>query len=84
MQISVTKPELENYVHEQVKEGRFASPADVVEAAIARLMLEPEDVETFDENRLASLRRSHEQIVRGEVRPFEEAAAQLRQKHLDR
>lgn len=34
-------PELKKYVEEQVRAGRFASPQEVVEAGLARLMLDP-------------------------------------------
>ncbi len=36
------KPELQRFIDDQVNEGRFASRAEVVEAAVARLMLDPQ------------------------------------------
>jgi putative addiction module CopG family antidote len=35
------KPELERFVEEQVKAGRFSSVAEALEAGLARLMLDP-------------------------------------------
>jgi Arc/MetJ-type ribon-helix-helix transcriptional regulator len=77
------KPELEHYIQEQVKQGRFASEADLIEAAIAQLMLDHSD-DDFDDERIAAINRSLEQVAQGRVRPFEHAAAQLRKKHLGR
>src|SRR5260221_4790886 len=82
MQLSL-KPELQRYIEEQVKEGRFASESDLIEAAVARLMLDPSD-DDFDDARIAAINRSLDDIAIGRVRPFEEAAAELRRKHLGR
>jgi hypothetical protein len=41
IQISVEKPEIQEFIEEQVKAGRFSSPTEVIEAGIARLMLDP-------------------------------------------
>jgi Arc/MetJ-type ribon-helix-helix transcriptional regulator len=84
MQISLTKPELEQFVEEQIKDGRFASASDLVEAAIARLMLDSDADEPFDDARLMSIRKSRDQIASGQVRPFAEAAEALRRKHIGR
>ncbi len=70
MQISLTNPEPENYLDAHVKNGRFASPADVVETAIARLMLEPEGVETFAEDRLASQHPEQKIVVPSDCQCF--------------
>lgn len=82
MQISLTKPELEQFVEAQIKEGRFESASDLVEAAIARLMLELQVDEEFDDSRMASIGRSQKQIACGQVRPFSVAAEEFRRKHL--
>ncbi|MDB5290496.1 MAG: hypothetical protein JWL69_1737 [Phycisphaerales bacterium] len=41
MQISLTRPDMK-FIDEQVKAGHFSTPAEVVEAGVARLMLDPE------------------------------------------
>ena len=84
MQIFLTQPELQRFIEDQIKEGRFASASELVEAAVARLMLDPELDEKFDDARLASVRKSHEQIIHGHVRTFIQAADELRRKHLAR
>src|SRR5689334_12310293 len=35
------RPEMQKFVEEQVKAGYFATPEEVVEAGVARLMLDP-------------------------------------------
>ncbi|MDB5322966.1 MAG: Bacterial antitoxin of ParD toxin-antitoxin type system [Phycisphaerales bacterium] len=74
------KPELERFIDEQVKAGRFASPAEVLEAGLARLMLDPPD--ELDEEDLAAIDESEAQIARGEELDWKEVSAQLRRKYL--
>ncbi len=38
MQILLEKPEIENFIREQVDNGQYSSPAAVVEAAISEFM----------------------------------------------
>jgi putative addiction module CopG family antidote len=80
MQIELTKAELEKFVDEQVRLGHFSSASEVVEAGLARLMLDPEPDE-LDAETLASIERAEAEFERGECRPFEEVAAELRRKH---
>jgi Arc/MetJ-type ribon-helix-helix transcriptional regulator len=80
MQIELTKAELEKFIDEQVRLGHFSSVNEVVEAALARLMLDPEPDE-LDAETLASIERAEAEFERGEDRPFEEVAADLRRKH---
>jgi putative addiction module CopG family antidote len=74
-------PELRKYVEEQVRAGRFASPQEVVEAGLARLMLDPPPDELDDED-LAALEESEAQIERGEDLDWAQVSAALRQKYL--
>jgi putative addiction module CopG family antidote len=74
------KPELERFIDEQVKAGRFESPAEVLEAGLARLMLDPPD--ELDEEDLAAIDESEAQIARGEDLDWKEVSAQLRRKYL--
>jgi putative addiction module CopG family antidote len=73
-------PELERFVEEQVKAGRFASPAEVLEAGLARLMLDPPD--ELDDEDFAAIEESEGQIARGEDLDWKEVSAQLRRKYL--
>lgn len=58
------KPELERFVDEQVRSGRFASVAEVLEAGVARLMLDPLPDE-LDDDDIAAIEESEGQIARG-------------------
>lgn len=81
MNIELTESHLKQFIAEQVRAGRFASPAEVVEAGLARLMLDPEPIE-LDPEVDAAIARADAEFERGEDRPFEEVAAELRQKYL--
>ncbi len=76
-------PELQKFVEERVKAGEFQSPAQVVEAGLARLMLDPPPDE-LDEDILAAIERAEAQLDRGEGIPLKEAFDRLRKKHLGR
>jgi putative addiction module CopG family antidote len=79
MQVALS-PELERFVEEQVKAGRFASPAEVVEAGLARLMLDqPDELDVED---LAAIEESEAQIARGEELDWKEVSKELRRKYL--
>jgi putative addiction module CopG family antidote len=79
MQVALS-PELERFVEEQVKAGRFASPAEVVEAGLARLMLDrPDELDAED---LAAIEESEAQIARGEDLDWKEVSKELRRKYL--
>jgi putative addiction module CopG family antidote len=80
MTISLS-PELKRYVDEQVRAGRFASPEEVVEAGLARLMLDPVPDALDDEDR-AAIEESEAQIDRGEDLDWAEVSAALRNKYL--
>ena len=82
MQITFTTPELERFVQDQVEDGKFATATDLIEAAVARLMLDPAEDVTLEDVRIKGIRRSMEQISTGQVRPLSEAADLMRQKHL--
>jgi Arc/MetJ-type ribon-helix-helix transcriptional regulator len=76
-------PELQKFVEERVKAGEFQSPAQVVEAGLARLMLDPPPDE-LDKETLAAIERAEAQLDRGEGIPLKEAFDRLRKKHLGR
>jgi Arc/MetJ-type ribon-helix-helix transcriptional regulator len=81
IQISVETPEIQDFIEKQVKAGRFSSAAEVIEAGVARLMLDPVDDE-LDDADLAAIEESEGQIERGEDLDWKEVSAKLRAKYL--
>lgn len=75
------KPELEKFVNEQVEGGRFASATEVLEAGLARLMLDPEP-DILDAQDVREIRTSLEQIKRGETMEWKEFSAEFLKKNL--
>ena len=73
-------PALEKFVDDQVQQGHFASRAEVLEAGLARLMLDPEPDE-LDASELADIQRSLAQMRRGEVLDWKSYAASVRAKY---
>ena len=71
------KPEFEKFIEEQVKAGKFASPAAVLEAGLERLMFDE-----LDEQDLAAIEESRSQIARGEDMDWRPVSARLRSKYL--
>lgn len=80
-------PALAKFIEDQVRAGRFTSPAEVVEAGLARLMLDPDPSvagaeDELDDETLAALDEADAQFDRGEGIPLDDAFARLRTKHL--
>lgn len=75
------KPELKQFIDEQVKAGRFSSPAEVVEAGLARLMLDPEP-DKLDAADRAAIEESEQQIARGQDLDWRKVRAKLRGRYL--
>jgi Arc/MetJ-type ribon-helix-helix transcriptional regulator len=82
MTISLSKADLEQFVRKQVEAGHFTSPAEVVEAGLARLMLDPSPEDELDDEVWAAIECAEAEFERGEDLPFEEVAAGLRAKYL--
>ena len=80
MSISL-RPELKRFVEDQVRAGKFASPEEVVEAGLARLMLDPAP-DDLDEDDRAAIAESEAQIARGEDLDWSQVSAELRRKYL--
>ncbi|HYO10606.1 MAG TPA: hypothetical protein VER17_16685 [Tepidisphaeraceae bacterium] len=78
--VQFSKPELEQFLDEQVRAGRFPSRDAAVEAAVQRMMLEESEL---DEELLDPIDRAEEQIARGEGPDWKEASAKLRREFLD-
>jgi len=74
------KPELERFVEQQVRDGHFASRAEVLEAGLARLILDPPQ-EQISDDEAAALRRSLDQMRRGEVVDWRQFSASWRTKY---
>ncbi len=77
MNIQLTKPALAKFVDDEVRSGHFSSAAEVIEAGLARLMLDPEP-QDLDAETLAAIERAEAQFDRGEGIPVEEAFERLR------
>ena len=73
------RPELERFIDDQVKAGRFASRTQALEAGVARLMLDGED--ELDPLDVQDIRESLEQMTRGEVVDWRQFATGMRQKY---
>jgi Arc/MetJ-type ribon-helix-helix transcriptional regulator len=56
MDVVLKRSSVRKYVEEQVKQGHFASPSEVIEAALMRLMLDDAS-EPFDAETLAAIKR---------------------------
>ena len=62
MQITLKKPELQQFVEDQVKAGNYPSPEAVVEAAIADLR----DNAELDDETVVAINEAEDQADRGE------------------
>jgi Arc/MetJ-type ribon-helix-helix transcriptional regulator len=80
MQVRLSKPELERFIAEQVKAGRFPSSDAAIEAAVERMMLAHEDAELSDED-VDAINESEEQFDRGEFVDFDAFAVEMRKKY---
>lgn len=80
MQVQLRKPELERFIDDQVRAGRYTSPEDAVEAAIAQMMVDQTTIHLTDEDMVA-IHESEAQIDRGESVEFDTFASEMRKKH---
>jgi len=76
------KPTLKKLVEDKVKAGEYGSADELLEAAVARLIFDPQRDE-LDEQTLAALEAAEQQLDRGEGIPLETAFSKLRNKHSD-
>ena len=94
MNILLEKPELEKFVNEKVHSGSFGSAEEVIEAGLARLMLDPPPFPPpslspssisleLDAEDLEALAESERQIEEGHDLDWKEVSAQLRAKYLN-
>jgi Arc/MetJ-type ribon-helix-helix transcriptional regulator len=78
MQVRLSKPELERFITEQVKAGKFPTVDAAIEAAVENMMLTTS--EALDDKTIAAINRAEEQLDRGEGIDFEQFAAEMRKK----
>lgn len=78
MQINLRHPDLERFIDEQVKAGRFKSADDVIATALARMM--DEDIRLTDDD-LAAFAQADAEIDRGEFEDFTDFASRNRKKY---
>ena len=79
--VRLSKPELEHFIDEQVRTGRFQSREAAIEAAVERMMLEDAPL---DDATLTAIDEAEDQIEAGQHRDWKEVSAELRAKYLDR
>jgi len=81
MTITIDNPELEQFIEELVRSGRFPSATAVVEAALTQMMADqsPDELDAGDR---AAIAESEEQIARGQAMDWKPVSAALRQKYL--
>ncbi len=70
------KPEVEQFIHDQVKAGHFTSPEEAVEAGVARLMSEPQR-DRLDHQDVRDILKAREQVRRGETFTAAEVRSKL-------
>jgi Arc/MetJ-type ribon-helix-helix transcriptional regulator len=72
------KQQTQKFIEEQVKAGHFRSADDLLEEAVARLMLEADS--ELDDETAAAINRAEEQIDRGEGIEFDQVAEEMRKR----
>ena len=75
MTVKFSNPEVERYVAEQVRSGRFPSADALLEEAVGRMMVEQPDELT--EADWAAIAEADAEIERGEYEDFDVVAARL-------
>ncbi len=81
MEISLSE-RLCKFVEDQVREGRYSSVSEVLEAGLARLMADPPPGE-LDARDRAAIDESERQISRGEDLGWQEIRTRLRRQYLN-
>ena len=79
MQVVLNNPEAQRIIREEMDAGHFASEAAVVEAALFKLRSELHD--DVDDDTVEAIKRSDEQLARGEAIDFVQFASEFRAKH---
>jgi len=72
-------PQLEKFVADEVKSGHFSYAEEVIEAGLARLMLDPGS-DDCDMELAAAIEQAEDQLDRGEGMTLDDAFSRLRKK----
>jgi Arc/MetJ-type ribon-helix-helix transcriptional regulator len=72
-------PEYERFIEDQIKAGRFSSPAEAMEAGIARLMMDAEQ-DILDDQDVTDIQMSLDQIRREDVTDAKTIHSKLRER----
>jgi antitoxin ParD1/3/4 len=83
MQISLTRPELEKFVEEQLRTGRYTSAEEVVSGALSLLQAHEQLSATETEELRAAIAVGIAQADRGELEPWDgrEIADEVERRH---
>lgn len=81
MVVQLKKPELQRFIDEQVKAGRYSSPDAAIEAAVQQMMLEQEGL---DDQTLAAINRADEQYDQGQYVEWRDVRDELRKRYLSK
>ena len=77
------KPELEKFVDEQVKAGRFDTPEAVVAAALTRLMQDDDGIDFAPGELQAMVDEGEADIARGDVLTLDQVRANFHRRRVD-
>lgn len=80
MQITLDNPDLQEFVQQQVVAGHFPTVEAVVEAALARMMLD-DPPQTLNPEVWKAIADGNAQFARGDALGFVEFAKELRAKY---
>jgi len=75
LQLQLSRPDLEKFIDDQVKAGRFPTPEALVEDALQRMM---ESEAGLTENELNQLDAADDEAERGEVLEWNDARKRFR------
>jgi Arc/MetJ-type ribon-helix-helix transcriptional regulator len=79
MHVELKKPELAQFIDDQVKTGRFDSAQAAVEAAVEQMKMSSDPL---DEETIAAIARADEQYDRGDFVEWREVREEMRRKYL--
>ena len=82
IQVNITNPDVERFVADEVRSGRYASPADLLQEAVLRMMV-PASPELSEEDWRA-IEEADAEIDRGEGVERDVVVASLRARLQDR
>jgi Arc/MetJ-type ribon-helix-helix transcriptional regulator len=77
MQIQLSKPELQQFIDEEVRSGNFPTAEAAIEAAIEQMMSGRE----LTEEDWRAIEQADAEMDRGEYIEFDQWAAEMRQKY---